>query len=312
MSINKKQLLLGMATYLPGVNRLYAKKTGGTVSARYCYSVWMRHLVLALRHGLPAIPKSVAELGPGESLGMGMAALISGAEKYYAFDIIRLINSRKNLKIFDELVTLFNNKERIPDDREFPRVKPFLDSYDFPEEIFTDEILQHLLDVKRLEFLRKSILHVDSAHSAIQYIVPWHSNELIQSDSVDMIFSQAVLEHVDDLEETYRAMFSWLKPGGVVTHQIDFKCHGLADDWNGHWEFSDLTWKLLRGRRPYLINRKPYSSHRLQLERTGFKLSYNQLAKSGSTVGVKNLSSDFQLLTEDDVVTSGAYIVAIK
>jgi hypothetical protein len=272
----------------------------------------MRHLVLALRHGLPAIPRTVAELGPGESLGMGLAALISGAERYYAFDIVKLINAQKNLKIFDELVTLFKKKEKIPDDREFPRVKPFLESYAFPEEIFTDEILQHLLEEKRIEFLRNSILQVDSAHSAIQYIVPWHSNKLIQPDSVDMIFSQAVLEHVDDLEETYKAMFSWLKQGGVTTHQIDFKCHGLADEWNGHWKFSDLTWKLVRGRRPYLINRKPYSSHRLLLEQTGFKLMHKQQAKSESTVGVKNLSSDFQLLTEDDVVTSGAYIVAIK
>lgn len=301
-----------MATFLPGVNKFYARKTGGTVSARYCYSVWMRHVVFALRNGLPGIPKIVAELGPGESLGMGLAALISGAERYYAFDIIKLINAQKNLKIFDELVSLFKRKERIPDDREFPRVKPLLDSYDFPEEIFTDKILLHLLEEKRIEFLRNSILQVDGVNSAIQYIVPWYSNKLIQPDSVDMIFSQAVLEHVDELEETYTAMFSWLKPGGVTTHQIDFKCHGLGNRWNEHWGVSDAIWNLMRGRRPYLINREPCETHLSLLKKVGFRIGSLKRVTCNSGIRRSELASEFNHVTDEDILTSGVFVVAKK
>lgn len=32
-----------------------------------------------------------------------------------------------------------------------------------------------------------------------------------------MIFSQAVLEHVDDLEHTYKTLYRWLKKGGIMS-----------------------------------------------------------------------------------------------
>ena len=41
--------------------------------------------------------------------------------------------------------------------------------------------------------------------------VPWNDSKIIENDSVDMIFSQAVLEHVKDLKHTYDAMYKWVK-----------------------------------------------------------------------------------------------------
>lgn len=97
-----------------------------------------------------------------------------------------------------------------------------------------------------------------------------------------------------------------------MSHQIDFKCHGLDDSWNGHWKFSEKTWKLIRGRRPYLINRKPYSTHLHLLELSGFKLVDNQLVKTESNTRVKDLAKDFQYLSDEDIRISGAYIIAKK
>ena len=37
---------------MPGVNQLREKGTGGTNSARYCYSIWLRPLVMAKKNGL--------------------------------------------------------------------------------------------------------------------------------------------------------------------------------------------------------------------------------------------------------------------
>ena len=82
-------LVKGVATYLPGLELLGGRYTGGTVSARDCYSVWLRHLTTAMTHGLKEHPRVVAELGPGDSLGTGIAALLTGAERLCAFDVVR-------------------------------------------------------------------------------------------------------------------------------------------------------------------------------------------------------------------------------
>ena len=74
-------LIKGFATFVPGLNRLLQVRTGGTGSARYCYSIWMRYLVMAYESGLPTRPDVAAELGPGKSLGVGCAALLSGANR---------------------------------------------------------------------------------------------------------------------------------------------------------------------------------------------------------------------------------------
>lgn len=72
MSIKLGSLVVGMATYVPGFRNRTGRNIGGTVSMRYCYSVWLRHLLrhLSMLHGsaLPTVLKTTAELGPGDSL----------------------------------------------------------------------------------------------------------------------------------------------------------------------------------------------------------------------------------------------------
>lgn len=128
-----KLFLFGAASFVPGVRNLPNKETGGTISAEFCYSVWQCHLVLAGQTNLNSNPKVIAELGPGDSSGIGLAALLCGAEKYYAFDVVGYANIQRNLSIFDDFLRLFKNKKDIPCDQVFPRVKPKLDCYSFPD-----------------------------------------------------------------------------------------------------------------------------------------------------------------------------------
>jgi len=68
-----RTLLGGIASYIPELYALFSRGTGGTISARYCYGVWLRHLVMAHENGLSIQPDTIIELGPGDSLGIGLA-----------------------------------------------------------------------------------------------------------------------------------------------------------------------------------------------------------------------------------------------
>lgn len=308
-------LLKGLATYLPGAYKAASRGTGGTISARYCYSVWMRHLVLAYKHGLPSEPRVVAELGPGDSLGIGLAAMLSGADKYFALDIVRYALKDKNIEVFNELVSLFRRREAIPGEDEFPRIKPYLDSYDFPDYILTQSRLDKALESSRVDAIREILLRRGercSSQIEISYFVPWHDFNIIKEGSVDMVYSQAVLEHVDDILGAYKALYNWLRPGGFMSHQIDFKSHGTSSQWNGHWMYSDTIWRTIKGRRPYLLNRQPHSKHIKSIEECNFEIICDSKIRKDSRLSHKEISSCFADISNEDLVTSGAFIQAVK
>lgn len=311
-------LLKGISTHLPGLSCGLPRgreNKEGTGSARYCYSIWLRHLVMMAKNHLSTQWETVAELGPGNSLGIGLAALLSGANRYYSLDMTRFAENKRNLEVFDELVQLFEKRASIPDQTEFPEAKPNLSSYEFPSQILTEERLSQALREERIESIRKSLLDLKKGsddNTRIFYFVPWCDSKVIQEESVDLIYSQAVLEHVDDLECTYEALAHWLKPNGVLSCQIDFKCHDTADEWNGHWAYSDWLWGLIRGKRPYLLNRCPYSTHVGLLRRNGFRIVFEVKIRMPSKLRREDLAARFRNLTDDDLTISGVFIQAVK
>ena len=218
------------------------------------------------------------------------------------------------MKIFDELVALFDNHEDIPDDKEFPDVYPRLNSYQFMYDVFSQDILNYALGEHRVDKIKKDILNINNedANSSLKYICSWLNPEIIEGESADIIFSQAVLEHVDDLEQTYKILYRWLKKGGMMSHQIDFKSHGITDEWNGHWAFSDLSWRIIRGNRPYLLNREPLSTHIKYLRMTGFKISCVIPVNSTGGLNRKRLASRYKKLSDKDLTTSSAHIISRK
>jgi len=318
--MKSKYLIKGFFKSIPGIEHVYNfhRNTGGTDSARYCYSVWLRHLVRAYDSGMQSMPVSIAELGPGDSLGIGLSALLSGAHRYAALDIVRFTGTEKNLAIFEELVTLFKNRTPVPLESEFPNIRPALKSYDFPSHILKEEYLAKTLDENRLQRIRHSILAIDdpakiSIGNMIQYKAPWSDAAVVETESADMILSQAVLQHVDDLELTYSAMYQWLRKGGWMSHVIDFKCMGSADTWDGHWTYSDAEWKIVRGRKSYLINREPCSTHLRLFREKQFEIICNDKMMSPSTIGSKSrLAKRFRNMKEEDLSISGVFVQAIK
>ena len=99
-----KPIVKGLFKHLPFAKRLFPSKTGGaSLDSKYCYAVWLRHLKnWADYNDKPA--KVVAELGPGNSLGICFAALLSGTEKVYALDVVKYWDVDVNLRIFKFII----------------------------------------------------------------------------------------------------------------------------------------------------------------------------------------------------------------
>jgi SAM-dependent methyltransferase len=304
----------GLLTYVPTLYDLMPSPSSGgaTHSANYCYGVWLKHLTLLHAHGMPAVPEVIAELGPGDSLGVGLCGLLSGADHYVGLDVVAHSSSQSNQGILDELVGLF--LERAPNpDHGWPQFSSYLDARHFPGQILTEAALERALAPERVEAIRRAItLPAEINPVSVEYKAPWFDPRVIESDSVDLIVSQSVLEHVDDLPGTYRALYQWLKPGGWMSHQIDFKSHQLSKRCNGYRTCSEGMWTLTVGRRPFLINRQPASVHLRLLQEAGFELVTQQKYMRKDGVRREELAPRWSDLSEEDLNCSGLYVIARK
>ena len=192
-------------------------------------------------------------------------------------------------------------------DDEFPRVRPQLQSYEFP-----DPMIDWTGFRRRVESIRSEIRKGLGDGQMVSYQAPWTSIADVASQSLDLIFSQAVLEYVAPLDEVYRAMSVWLKKGHYASHVIDFSAHGLSPFWNGHWAYSDHEWRLARGRREIFLNREPLSAYLAYAEKSGLEIML--LKKDYRNDGLKaaQLLPRYQTLDAEDLQTRGAMMVLRK
>jgi SAM-dependent methyltransferase len=186
-----------------------------------------------------------------------------------------------------------------------------LKDYSFPHDILTKERLERSLAPERLALIRDAIRkgRLVSEELSFQYICPWDEDKFVENSSLDLVYSQAVLEHVDKLEETFHALAKWLKPGGTMSHVIGLNDHGLTRFWNGHWALTELAWRILRGKRFYLINREPLATHLRMVGEAGMTLTHVQ-REITKRRGIPRwaLASRFRGMSQEDFQTSAALI----
>jgi hypothetical protein len=273
----------------------------------------MKHLTLLGEHGMTGIPRTVAELGPGASLGIGLAAILSGSSRYYALDVVRRAHVEANLVILGNLVELFRERAGSTIGG-WPDFSAYLNRDRFPGHILTDGVLAESLSGDRVTAIRVALQNPGKSVDGItiDYMVPWSRDSVLRCDSVDLAVSHSVLEHVTDLNATYRALNRWLKPGALMSHQIDFTSHGLSRKWNGHRACSELTWKVVVGRQPYLINRAPYSVHRSLVLQNDFELVCEMQNFRDDGISRDKLARHWLHITDDDLNCAGAFLQARK
>jgi hypothetical protein len=71
-------------------------------------------------------------------------------------------------------------------------------------------------------------------------------------------------------------------------------------------------WALMRGRRPYFINREPRSTHLRLLAACGFRVVCDRPTRAVPTRSATQLAPRFRQLSEDDRSTATAFVQAVK
>jgi SAM-dependent methyltransferase len=291
-------ILKGALTFVPGLYRAGANAKGGSIEGRYCYAVWGRHLARWQQAGGQGVPAVVAELGPGLSFGVGLAALLGGARDYLALDVARDAAPDVNHRLVDELAPLVAARAPLPGADEFPRVLPFPAG----EPAWPAERADRAAAVHRA---------LDGADGdvRIRYLVPWHEATL-PGDAADLVIAQAVLEHVLEPAPVYAALRRLLRPGGMLSFTVDGTAHGLTRRWNGHLAYPPALWRVVRGARRWTVNRLPLAAHLHALEAAGFEVACVEREHRDDGIPPAALAQGLPAFSADDHRTAGAYVLA--
>lgn len=169
--------------------------------------------------------KTLLELGPGGSLGFGLLALQSGAKKYYAIDDgIHTFVGKRQLLQYSQLCGDMKN----------------IQHYFIPQKdgvSYNPHFIQYL-----------------SINQESTYPLP--------DNSIDVIYSCAVLEHVHDLTLCFSEMTRVLKPGGILYHEVDLRDHIFSQKSLWFLTLSDHWFHLLFSHTGGFVNRKRKSHYR--------------------------------------------------
>ena len=223
------------------------------------------------------------EYGPGDVPGVALLMYAHGAQKIYCVDRFPLLTwSPLNISVLENLL----NGLALP-----------------------------LQERARKAFLSEGDPASGLDGSKIEYVVrPNGLSGLI--NEVDLVYSRAVLEHVNDLEATFKDMDAALVPGGVAIHLADLRSHGLhrknpldfltwpASLWNAMYSYKGVPnrWRVDR-------YREALGATSLILDRID---AIERLPLNLVTEVRPHLAQPFQTVSDDDLAWLRFWLVAHK
>lgn len=149
----------------------------------------------------------------------------------------------------------------------------------------------------------------------IEYRVLRDGLSALESE-VDMVYSRAVLEHVNDLTATFDDMILALRPGGLAIHQVDLSSHGLHRD--NPLDF--LTWRMPVWNAMYsakgVPNRWRVDRYRELLDRPGIEVQQIEATRRAEPAHVTavrpRLAPEFRDTPDEDLAWLGFWVVFRK
>lgn len=133
----------------------------------------------------------------------------------------------------------------------------------------------------------------------------------IPDQSVDFLFSHAVLEHVrrGEFVDHLREMFRILKPAGIMSHRVDFKDHlgGALHNLRVSSRYWESPFFAESG---FYTNRLRASEILSAMEQAGFSCHVHQQDRwPAPPLARVKLAEEFSGLSEDDLCVSGMDLV---
>lgn len=251
---------------------------GGMRRVDYAFGVFESHFKAAGRFS-PGF--TFLELGPGDSLASAIIGRGHGAARSWLIDSGAYAS--RDMRFYRALIR---------------RLESSLSSADLTA-------LTGALDVESLL----------EAVNATYFEEGLASLRTIPDAACDFIFSNAVLEHVSRHE--FRAMlieiFRILKPGGVSTHEVDFRDH-LGGGFN-NLRFSDKVWEApwFAKRSGFYTNRIRFSEMLTVMQDVGFTVTVPHTSNwEYCPLTRRQLAPAFRTMCESDRLTRDALFVLHK
>lgn len=260
-----KSIIKGAITFVPFVNLYLNKKKSKTKysgsNAEFCYSLWLSMLVHFDENNFKPTLKKIGEIGNGGSLGVGICALLTGTEEYFSFELNNYIDREQNLRLLDEIVTLFKNQKEI---KKYEQLNIKINNYKYPSNL----ISQLNIDETFINEIKTEIENKFENSKRIKII----NNYTTQNTEIDFVFSRAVMEHVLNPETIYRFISENIKTSTSMFHDIEFHSHNVTNNINGHYKISKFIWKIIFGNRKYFLNRWDLTKHLNSIKENNFEI----------------------------------------
>lgn len=227
--------------------------------------------------------KHILEYGPGDFPGVALLMMAHGAQSVICVDRFPLIQlSEKNLAVIQELLASLDKGAQ-------QRAQNCLLEVNSPAAGFNPDFIRYRIDPNGLSGL---------------------------NNEIDLVFSRAVLEHVNDLPATFNDMHTAMKRDAIAIHQVDLKSHGLHQsnplDFL-HW--SNSLWQLMYSHKG-VPNRLRVDTYRLILAQTGFDivtLEPTLLADTSEVSAVRpKIAESFRHISDQDLRWLGFWLVCRK
>lgn len=201
-------------------SKLNLFRHGQMDSAEYALSCFKGHW--AATQDARRQPQTILELGPGDSLASSLIGCAMGVQRSYMID-----SGPYATRVVDPYLQLRS------------RLKQLYPEAPLPEFSTVDEML--------------------SATGGQYLTAGTDSMRGVPDGSIDLVYSQAVLEHVpfNELEEQFRQTRRVLHRDGVASHQVDLRDH-LGNGLN-NLRFSHSFWETPR------IHRSGFYTNRVRL-----------------------------------------------
>ncbi len=152
--------------------------------------------------------KIILEYGPGDILGVALLMYAHGAKQIHCVDRFPLEKaSNENIEVYKHILNTLDGEQR-------KRAESIFIKNGDPGSGFNTEKISYM--VTKNGFSGKK-------------------------STYDMIISRAVLEHVNDLNGTFKDIKISLKADGISIHQVDLKSHNL----DRHKPLDFLSWPHL-------------------------------------------------------------------